>query len=466
VHGWARPAAEPRNVTTARPRAGGAAEPSDSRVRRALGERREGPVGRPPRERPVGWRLSESALRWLLVGVVAGALGLVTGRAWVLAFAAGPVVMLAVRAPRRRPASLEARAEVGTRRCFEGEDLPVRIEVRADGPVGWIDPGVAPGPGAELVSVDADGGGVSLEFTARRWGRWSLGVVDLDVYDSGGLARRTVRVDLGEVEVFPVPTDGSLTPIPVRLPDRLGEHTTRHHGEGVEVIGVRPHVWGERQRRIHWPSTTRRGSLQLNQFAAERTADTVLLLDACQDLIDPATDRSSLDDSLRAASGIARAYLRSHDRVGVVSVGGALRWLRPGTGEPWFYRLVQTVLDVRRDLSFQTPELTRLPPPALPRGALVYAVTPLVDDRVLDVLRDLAERGNPVVVVEVPAGEPRVEPGDAAEQLALRLWRLDREALHFSLQERGIPVLPWDGVSSLDLSLAPLLRTRVQGRAR
>jgi uncharacterized protein (DUF58 family) len=434
-------------------------------VRRALGAERDAPSAA-PRERPRGWRFSERTLRLLTVATVAAVAALLTGHAWLLALAAGPAALLALAGSRRRPGEVEATAEVPSRRAFEGEEITVRIAVRADAPLGWIDPGVAPGPGAELTSVEVRGGEVLLGFTTRRWGRWTLGVADLDVHDSGGLARRTVRVDLGEVEVFPVPADGSLTPIPVRLPDRLGEHATRHHGEGVEVIGVRPHVWGERQRRIHWPSTTRRGSLQLNQFAAERTADTVLLLDACVDLVSPATGRSTLDDSLRAAAGIARAYLRSHDRVGVVSVGGALRWLQPGSGEGWFYRLVQTVLDVRRDLAFHTPELTRLPPPALPRGALVYVVSPLVDDRVLDVLRDLAERGNPVVVIEVAYGEPRAEAGDEDEALALRLWRVDRQALHFSLQERGIPVLPWDGESSLDLSLAPLLRTRVQGRAR
>ncbi|MFD0330815.1 DUF58 domain-containing protein [Streptacidiphilus monticola] len=197
---------------------------------------------------------------------------------------------------------------------------------------------------------------VELELTARRWGRWTLATVDVDAHDRGGLTRRAVRVDLGQVEVFPQAGSGTLTPIPVRLPDRIGEHTSRQSGEGLEVVGVRPYVHGERQRRIHWPATTRRGgAIQLNQFAAERAADVVVVLDAFADLRDPATGASSLDDSLRVAAGIVRAYLRSHDRVGVVSVGGKVYWLQPGTGEEYFYRLVQTVLDVRRDLNFNTP---------------------------------------------------------------------------------------------------------------
>jgi uncharacterized protein (DUF58 family) len=419
-----------------------------------------------PSPQPGGWRPAERVLRLGTVVAVAVAGALLSGNAWLLAFAAGPAVLLLLAAPgRTRPTRTGVTVDVATRRCFEGETLTATLTVAFDGVSGWIDPGVAPGPGTGLTAVDVTGPVVTLGFSARRWGRWSLGVVDLDLYDAGGLARSTLRVDLGTVEVFPSPAEGSLTPIPVRLPDRLGEHTARQSGEGIEVIGVRPHVWGERQRRIHWPSTTRRGGIQINQFAAERTADVVVLLDAFSDISDPLTGGSSLDDSLRVAAGIVRTYLRSHDRVGIVSVGGRVHWLQPGTGDAYFYRIVQTVLDVRRDLAFHTPDLNRLPPPALPHGALVYAVTPLADTRIMDVLGGLAEKGNPIVVLEVPIGDPRIAESDAVEQLALRLWRLDRQAVRYSLVEKGIPVVPWQG-ETLDLSLAPLLRTRIQGRAR
>ncbi|WP_084718826.1 DUF58 domain-containing protein [Streptacidiphilus carbonis] len=433
-------------------------------VRRALGgEGVHQPNSEPPNPRPEGPRPSERALRLATVAAAATAAAVLTGQPWLLALAVGPACLLVLAGLGGRPDRASATAEVASRRYFEGETVTAVVTVRFDGTVGWIDPGVAPGPGTELVSVDVSGPAVKLGFTAARWGRWSLGVVDLDLYDAGGLMRSTVRVDLGDIEVFPVPADGTLTPIPVRLPDRLGEHTARQSGEGIEVIGVRPHVWGERQRRIHWPSTTRRGSIQINQFAAERTADAVVLLDAFSDVADPVTGASSLDESLRVAAGLVRTYLRSHDRVGIVSVGGKLHWLQPGTGDAYFYRIVQTVLDVRRDLTFHTPDLSRLPPPALPHGALVYAVTPLADNRIMDVLGGLAERGNPIAVVEIPVGDPRISEEDAVERLALRLWRLDREAVRFSLVEKGIPVVPWLG-ETLDLSLAPLLRSRLSGR--
>ncbi|WP_083976116.1 DUF58 domain-containing protein [Kitasatospora azatica] len=413
---------------------------------------------------PAGWRTGERTLRLLTVATVAAVAALLTGHAWLLALAAGPAVLVALAAPgQTRPTRLATALTVEPRRCFEGERVAVRIAVEHDGQAGLLDPAVTVGPGVAQVAERIGEASVELEFAAVRWGRWTIGTVDLDIYDRGGLARRTVRVDLGELEVFPVPTHAGLTPIPVRLPERLGEHATRQHGEGVEVIGVRPHVWGERQRRIHWSSTTRRGSIQLTQFGAERAVDTVMLVDALGDFHDPVTGASTLDETLRAAAGLTRAYLRKHDRIGVVSIGGQTRWLRAGSGEQHFYRIVQSVLEVRKDLGYRTPDLQRLPPPALPAGALVYAITPLADQRVLDVLGDLADRGYPLVVVEIPIADPEVDETDQAAGSALRLWRQDRAAIRFALRNRGVPVVTHAPGESLDLAVAPLLRGRIHG---
>ncbi|MEU6103997.1 DUF58 domain-containing protein [Streptomyces flaveolus] len=433
-------------------------------VVRAL-EGRTSPT-RPPRTPPGGPRPGERTLRLLTVAVVALSAALLTGRAWLLALAAAPLVLLALALPRGYARRVEASLTVEPRRCFEGDTVTVRISVAHDGSGVRLDPGVTLGPGLRLDEVVVGPSSVTLRHTALRWGRWSLGPVDLDVYDAGGTVRRTVRVQAAEVSVFPLATQARFTPIPARLPQRLGEHASLQAGEGVEVVGVGPWVPGERQRRIHWPSTTRRGAVQLHRFAAERAADTVMLLDAFGDVVDPVTGVSSLDETVRAAAGLARAYLRTHDRVGVVSTGGSTRWLTPGTGDAAFYRIVESVLDVRKDQRFDGPGLERVPPPALPEGALVYVFTPLSDARVLKVLRDLQGRGRRPVVVEIPSGDPQVEPGDVAGELGLRLWHADRDAMRFALRDSGVPVLRHVVGESLDLALAPLLSGRVESRGR
>jgi uncharacterized protein (DUF58 family) len=105
----------------------------------------------------------------------------------------------------------------------------------------------------------------------------------------------------------------------------------------------------------------------------------------------------------------------------------------------------------------------RLPRAALPPGALVVVFSPLLDQRFVEALRDMRERGFSMLVVDVLNTEPparrRVE-----DRMARRLWRMEQEAIRFSLRELGIPVVHWDGEESLDLPLAAHTRRPMAAR--
>ena len=91
---------------------------------------------------------------------------------------------------------------------------------------------------------------------------------------------------------------------------------------------------------------------------------------------------------------------------------------------------------------------------------------------------DLRERGYPVIVTDVLGASPAPAAGPAKPGLALRLWRLEREALRYRLESLGIPVVGWpgeprlepdpgDGTSArLDVALGRFARHRVHGSAR
>jgi len=177
-------------------------------------------------------------------------------------------------------------------------------------------------------------------------------------------------------------------------------------------------------------------------------------------LVDTTTDvgpagSSSLDLGVRAAAGIAQTYLGAGDRVGVVGFGGHTRWLGPDVGVRQFYRVVETLLASRLDDSYVHPEVAWLPRAALPPGALVFVLSPCLDERDLAALRDLRQRGHPVVTVDVLTAEP--QPGQAlGEQLAVRLWRLDRRVVMHGLREMGVVVLRWDDDGGVPLGRARL----------
>ena len=170
--------------------------------------------------------------------------------------------------------------------------------------------------------------------------------------------------------------------------------------------------------------TSRLGQPHVNQRAALRAADLVIMIDAFSDVGPPGD--TTLDVAVRGAAGLATAYLRTGDRVGVVVLGGVLKWLAPSPGNRQFFRIVEMAFGVRF-ASEANPDLDRVPRTALPPRALVVLFSPLLDRRALNAVTDLRQRGVSLVIVDVLTREPPAEPRLPMSQLAVRLWRLDRE---------------------------------------
>jgi uncharacterized protein (DUF58 family) len=166
---------------------------------------------------------------------------------------------------------------------------------------------------------------------------------------------------------------------------------------------------------------------------------------------------SALDLALRGSAAAARAYLDARDRVGVITYqwGGA-DWLAPGLGKRQVYKIIDTMLASDSGWS-RGSSFRRLPRAALPPGSLVIVFSPLLDQRFVESLRDMRERGFTMLIVDVLNVEPPVRPR-VTDRLARRIWKMEQEAIRFSLRELGIPVVRWNGTDPLDLPLAPYTR--------
>ncbi len=407
----------------------------------------------------LSWRISGHARRLLTLAVAALAIAVGTGRPEFAGLAA-PAVLLLAAGRRDRPAQVQVTAGLTATRLIEGERAAVRLAVHgADGytvhlvlrPAFAIVP--LPGPGGQRPG-HAAGPDATLPFTVRRWGRRRTGSAEIIVRDRWRLAEGRAVLSLPGLDCYPRPAVQQTRVVLSRLPQRLGEHTARAAGDGAEFGGVREYVPGDRQRSINWPATTRRGRLQVNTFQAERSQDVIILVDAAWDEGEPGD--SVVDRALRGAAAAARAYLGARDRVGFISYRSQARWLVPGLGQRHYYRIAEAMLTAERDRSSDIG-FSRLPRAALPPGALILVFSPLADPRLVETLRDLRQRGFAVLIVDVLAGEPWLGRGRTA-RLAHRLWRLEHQAIRFSLRELGVPVVQWDGQQSLDLPLAPFTR--------
>jgi uncharacterized protein (DUF58 family) len=405
------------------------------------------------------WRLSRHARRLLTLGLAGLFIATVARRPEFAGLAAPALLLLAVSGPgrvQRRPPRVTVRARPSSRRGFEDEvmALDVSIEGQDDCDVEWTWH-----PGREIAPVGrpaADGAQARLTFTPERWGRRDLGTLDVTLRDPWRLAEGHVSLPLPRIDCYPAPASQRTRVVLRRLPNRLGEHPVRVPGEGLEFSGVRDYVPGDRQRSINWPASTRRGRLQVNTFAAERSQDVVLLADATSDVGEPGN--SALDLALRGAGAAARAYLDGRDRVGVITYqwGGA-SWLVPGLGRRQVYRIIDSMLSAETGGWTSGASFRRLPRAALPPGALVVVFSPLLDQRFVETLRDMRERGFAMLVVDVLNAEPPSRPLSrqrGGDRVARRIWRMEQDAIRFSLRELGIPVVHWDGAESLDLPLA------------
>jgi len=418
---------------------------------------------------PLRWDLSRHARRLLTLAVAGLGIALVTRRPEFAGAAAPAVLLLAAWRP-GRPSHARVTAGLTAGRMIEGERAAVTASIAG---AAEYSAAVVLHPTHEIVPLRAatgqrpgyaSGYQVTLPFLVNRWGRRRVGTVEIVLRDRWRLAEGRGQIGLPSLECYPRPAAQRTRVVLNRLPQRLGEHSARAPGEGSEFAGVREYVPGDRQRSINWPASTRRGRLQVNTFAAERSQDVVLLVDSTSDVGEPGS--SALDLALRGAGAAARAYLEARDRVGVITYqwGGA-SWLAPGLGRRQVYRIIDSMLASdagwARGASF-----ARLPRAALPPGALVVVFSPLLDHRFVEALRDMRERGFTMLVVDVLNAEPpaRRRARASTDRMARRIWRMEQEAIRFSLRQLGVPVVHWDGEESLDLPLARYTRRPLGAR--
>jgi uncharacterized protein (DUF58 family) len=346
---------------------------------------------------------------------------------------------------------LRATVDLDHERVLEGDEVVLELELYAARGISRLDvlvgvpEGLVVEDGRNPVSIrlePRESQTVELRLRADRWGAYVLGDVLLRGHDTLGVFRfdQALPRDL-ELRVFPREEYLRTLLRPRDTQPYAGDEVARRRGDGIEFADIRPFAFGDQVTRVNWRATARRGELWVNDRHPERNTDVVLFLDAFTEA--RRGNASTLDLALRAAATLARGYVGAHDRVGLVSFGGALRWLQPGTGEAQLYRICEALLDTKILQNYAWRDIAVVPARVLRPQSLVVALTPLLDERSIGALFDLRARGHDVTVIEA-SPVPYMDPGrTASERLAFRLWRLRRDALRDRLRQSGIAVVEW-----------------------
>ncbi len=392
----------------------------------------------------------------------AGLLGALALRRPELVVVAAPFALaLALGLRVAREPRLGISLSVAAERALVGDEVAVELEVSTDEPVERLELQLVVPHGLEVASGENpvairlgrdDDRTVAFTLRGTHWGSYALGDVRLRARGRLGLVVWEDRVDRTTfLRVYPRPEALRRLVAPVATQPFTGNEVARQKGDGLEFADLRMFGPGDRVRSINWRASARRNELVVNERHPERNTDVILFLDSVAEA--RRGDRSTLDLAVGAASTIATRYLERRDRVGVVSFGGILRWLVPGTGLAQRYRIVDSLLETAVVFNYAWKDVSVIPARTLPPQALVLALTPLLDERSVSALLDLRARGYDLVVVEV-SPVPFAEPGSGElEQLAHRLWLLHRQELRARYEALGVAVATWGDDVSLEAAL-------------
>jgi uncharacterized protein (DUF58 family) len=397
---------------------------------------------------------------YVLIAALGLSLAVLAGRPELALFGAPFVLALVLDLAQPVPTEIRTRLAPLPAQVVEGDELTVALELEAARRSRVEVVHVLP---PELELLDGRNPAVlelapgtpqlhELRCRCRRWGVAELGGGALRVPTTFALLARERRLDPSAlVRVLPQEPTLSALVRPLRTQLFSGNQLARAKGPGVEVVDLRDYRAGDPLRAINWRATSRRGRLISNQYQPERNADVTILLDCFGN--GRRAGATTFDDAVRAASALVRHAIRERDRVGLISLAGTLSWIELRSGVRHFYRIVAALLESEVAARQPASRLPFVPRRVLSPGALVIALTSLLDERTVDILLGLRAQGRDLLVVEV-VPDPDVRQLTTDEQSAVRFWRVVREALRARFVLAGIPVVRWRPAAELDEALA------------
>jgi uncharacterized protein (DUF58 family) len=375
----------------------------------------------------------------------------------------------------KRPHALSATIEEVPAQLVEGDELTITVELASPAPA-RVDLILQLPAELELVgaanprTVAIEAGEplrVAFPVRCRRWGLAEIGPLAVRATSPFGLVRSEQAI-AARALLRVLPSEPTLRELVRPLETQLfagNQRARTRSSDGIEFADLREYQPGDRPRSINWRASARRGELQTNQRHLERNADVTILIDSFGN--GARGSGATFDDAVRAASALVRHSVAQRDRVGLINLGGTVRWIDLRSGTRQLYQIVGTLLEAEVARRTYGEQLGLVPRRVLSPGALVIALTPLLDERSVDILLDLRGRGYDLVVVEVVA-EPQLPMGVEAEEgdeAALRLWRAVREALRARFLRNGIPIVRWQPDGELESALGEVRAFRRRGQA-
>jgi uncharacterized protein (DUF58 family) len=341
----------------------------------------------------------------------------------------------------RRPMSL--RRNLGRGERLAGDDVPVQLQLDEDGivPSGTLllRERIA-GLGERETPLVRRHGRLRGRYVLRRVprGRYPIEESEIVIEDPFGLERVTVDLpSSASILVYPrlVDVDRLFSESGARTPE--GRRLLLRRPSGFDLHSVRDYQQGESLRRVHWPTTAKRGHLMVKELEDSPRDETAVLLDADGSVVVGDRHDSSFELAVRAAGSIVKSHASRGRRAALVVNGGRPVYQRVHSFDGDWHRALEILAAVEADGHFPVANMLADEAGPASRAIELTVVTSSLTPRLVERLahRALAHHGASLVYVD-PASFAAGAPGVPVESGA-QLLRLERAGVPVIILRRG-----------------------------
>jgi uncharacterized protein (DUF58 family) len=356
----------------------------------------------------------------------------------VLAVAAAALWVRVLNKPMRLLRSL------GRGDRIDGDDVPVQLELETEGMV----------PAGSLVVrervarlgeretlISRRHGRLRGRYTLRNVprGRYPIEETHVIVEDPFGLERVEVQLPGGaSILVYPRLTDVDrlFSEAGARTPE--GRRLLLQRPSGFDLHSVRDYEQGESLRRVHWPSTAKRGHLMVKELEDAPRDESAVLLDADAGAVVGRAPDSTFELAVQAAGSILKAHASRGRRAALLVNSARPVYQRVHSFDGDWHRALELLAAVEPDGHMPAASLLTDEGGAASRALELTVVTSALTPRLAERLAHRSLARHPVSIVYVdgasfaPEARERTSPEAAAQ-----LLRLQRAGIPVVVLRRG-----------------------------
>lgn len=154
--------------------------------------------------------------------------------------------------------------------------------------------------------------------------------------------------------------------------------------ETTQINGVRDYVYGDRFSRIHWGATAKTGSWKSKEFEHESLQKTVLILDAHSMSYKTA---AQFELAVSTTSSLLEYGSRKRMCMGLCTLGQKFRGFAPAEDYLKRQQMIHHLVDISANGSGSHKDKLDKNRDYFPQGAYFILITPLVNDKVIGIMR-------------------------------------------------------------------------------